>query len=655
MTSSQKLQNAFSRNRAEEFGLDVWNDFVIPPFYDRLDIKTARKPRVIIGGRGCGKTMLLRYLSHQTIFSPLRNEIPKDAVEHIGLYWRADTHFMNLMSGRNIPEDIWASAFNHMVAVVLGIELLGSLKSIGESRSDALTMDDVARLDFSKLNAFDKTLSATFEGLYGDLEKKLWEFETWVNNVRSEATPHFLIGKNFLSALLKEILRQAPGMTEANYFVYVDEYENLTVQQKKIVNTWLKHSQAPLIFNLAIKRNGMNITDTIGSESLADIHDYRINDLELEMDSHFPVFAAEILLLKMALETTAMTEDLAILRDPEGLQARRDQEYEASVLGKARQYFPSISNSEMAAQALADNAILKKLKERVDKALVAKHSRLKSDKFVRLEFPEASIVVPALLHRPSLPPEDILAELDKLTAGKPNSFTGSKAWIHNNFIGTYLQLFEPYSRACPFYAGFQTFCHLSHGNLRFFLELCHKSISLLEDSEIVVPIELQAEAARQASAAFLKEVRAYGSHGLQLHMFVMRLGSLFAIAHHRPSQSEPEQTHFSIGMGRAALTAEDHQFLSEAVKWSVLYEEMETKRKSESDPEGIEYVLAPIYAPYFHISYRKKRRISLSTDECITLMRGSYDQVKAMLNDYSKKWKIGLSSNPTLFSHLEEP
>ena len=85
------LASIFSKNRAEELGYDVWEHFVIPPFFDRLDLTTARKPRIIIGGRGCGKTMLLRYLSHQTVFSQQRASIPTTAIHHIGLYWRVDS------------------------------------------------------------------------------------------------------------------------------------------------------------------------------------------------------------------------------------------------------------------------------------------------------------------------------------------------------------------------------------------------------------------------------------------------------------------------------------------------------------------------------------------------------------------------------------
>src|SRR6266404_1707332 len=148
MNDTATLQSVLSKNRAEELGDDVWKHFVIPHFYPKLDLTTARKPRLIIGGRGCGKTMLLRYLSHQTMFSLSRPTIPNDALSHIGLYWRADTQFASAMSQRGIPDDTWDAAFNHMAAVILGMEVLNSLNSIAKSSCDAVRQEILEHIDF---------------------------------------------------------------------------------------------------------------------------------------------------------------------------------------------------------------------------------------------------------------------------------------------------------------------------------------------------------------------------------------------------------------------------------------------------------------------------------------------------------------------------
>ena len=115
---SQDLASALSSNRTEELGFDVWDRFVIPPRLNISEWGQTRKPRVIVGGRGCGKTMLLRYLSHESAFSPSRPSLDQSTLEHIGIYWRADTQFASLLQGRGHPDHLWRAAFGHLSALV---------------------------------------------------------------------------------------------------------------------------------------------------------------------------------------------------------------------------------------------------------------------------------------------------------------------------------------------------------------------------------------------------------------------------------------------------------------------------------------------------------------------------------------------------------
>lgn len=654
------LQSVFTRNRAEELGYDVWEHFVVPPFFHRLDLQTARQPRVIIGGRGCGKTMLLRYLSHQSMFSRARPDVPADAISHVGLYWRADTQFANAMIKRDVPEDTWEAAFNHMAALVLGIEVLASLSSIADNAHSILDSDDLAKLNLHRLRAFDSDLPASPDAFRATLEEKLWAFESWVNDVRKVTEPRFLPGTKFVLALIQLLQEQLPALRDTVYFVYLDEYENLRLYQQKIINTWLKHSESPLIFNLAMKRNAFETRNTVGPESLSDIHDFRQHDLEeyLSDEEDFPVFAAEILFLHLSMAEVAATPiNPRDLRDPAKVSQRKVAAYRRGILDAVETMLPDVSQEDLARGVFQDPSLAQKLRSRIQSALKQRGSKIDVDRFFRRDLREASIVTPALLYRMDSQPAKIAEELDRLAAGEPNPFTGPTNWIHNNFVGCLLQLYEPHFRACPFYAGFRTFCHLSRGNIRHFLELCYKSLSrgLTEGHSVGTPVPptQQAEAARQASTAFLGEVRSFGPRGNQLHTFVLRLGSLFALAHQRPTQSESEQSHFAIGSGSSELTPQDDHFLRETTKWSVLFEHKGTKKKDQHLPETVEYVLNPIYAPYFHISYRKKRRLELRSDDLICLIRGNYEQVSNLLKRFSRGWSVEPSEMaPTLFSHL---
>ena len=144
--------------------------------------------------------------------------------------------------------------------------------------------------------------------------------------------------------MIEIIKKQLPLLKESNFAVYIDEYENLYEYQKRIINTWLKHSEMPLIFNLAIKRNALETRETLGSESLSDIHDFRKHDLDVYYQNTFEVFAAEILFLKLFYlqEFDSQPVDVNILRDPNALSARNKDSYQREVRKAARGLFPDL-------------------------------------------------------------------------------------------------------------------------------------------------------------------------------------------------------------------------------------------------------------------------------------------------------------------------
>lgn len=656
----EALRTVFSRNRTEELGLDVWEHFVVPPFFNNIDLHQARKPRIIVGGRGCGKTMLLRYMCYHTAFSSHRPDISLDAVQHIGLYWRADTQFLQLMTGRNKSPDIWESAFNHLVALTVGAEVLKSIRAACERNILDITLNELDEVHLSGLSYYDKDLGGTFATAQQAFQSKLREFEMWVANAGKLDEPIFLPGRSFVTALIDECKVAMPALNNAAFFVYLDEYENLLEYQQKIINTCLKHSEIPLVFNLAMKRSAFVTHQTVGEESITDVQDYREFDIERYLEEDFEVFAAEVLLLTLHVAGWDVPIDINVLRNPVNLQKRQEKSYRESVLGFVRRLYPGQSMEDLAADVLNDDVMRSKLTKTIDQAIKQRSfNSISAINFVRPAVPQASVVTSALVYR-RLDPKEIIHQLDLLESGQPNKFTGGTGWTHNNFVGCLLSLYESSPRVCPLYAGFDTFVSLAKGNLRHFLELCHQSlVDLSSDiplNDVIVDTRIQAQAARHTSAAFLRQVKSFGRRGNQLHAFVLRLGSLFSLAHRRPTQSEPEQSHFSFTRGSANLNDDDREFLREAIKWSVLLETNITKSKNPlATTEDFEYVLNPIYAPYFNITYRKKRRLDLSVEEFITLERGSYDAVTRLLRSFSEKWKVNLQEvNQNLFSHLLE-
>jgi hypothetical protein len=662
MLSANAIHTACTKNRAEEFGFDMWEHFVIPFFFDRLDLNDTQKPTIVIGGRGCGKTMLLRYLSHDTAFSWKKPVIHKSDFSRIGLYWKADTQFASALTGRNVSADVWESAFNHKLALVVTSELLRCLQKTVRARCECFTEESLESIRLDGLKGYGHEYVGTIADVSKILREKERGFQLWVSNPTSPAVPMpvFLPGRDFITAVIEDLRTQAAVLTDTTFLVYVDEFENLLPSQRRIINTYLKHSERPLIFNIAMKRDPLHLRETVGDQSLENVADYRIHDLDAYLsDSTFTLFAAELLFSRFAAKGAKNIPIIVNdLRNPEALPKRRDPKYGENVIAAARRIFPALTHAELARTALEEPTISKRLRTDIERALELKASNRKASEFIDATDPQAAIVCSCLLYRNGVNPDDIIAELAALAAGKDNNFIGARQWIHNNFIGCLLRLYSSHSKPCPFYAGFDTFIQLARGNIRHFLELCHMSLRqavATNSEELVVGTDDQVEAARQASTVFLSEIRGRGQHGNQLHAFVLTLGSLFAISHQRPTQSEPERSHFSISGGKQPLSAEERAFLVEAVKWSVLIEERETKLKDAIQVSDSEWILNPIYAPYFKITYRKIRKLELKSEEVSVLIAGSYEARKSLLRRYAEKWDVQQRDlDHPLFSHLGE-
>lgn len=633
------ILKAFARNRAEEIGEDLWADFIVPLYYDKLPFGEQRKPLVIVGGRGCGKTTLLRYLSHRTQFSSSRSF--GDQVPTIGLYLKADTQFLRLFQGEELKPKGWEGAFGHFLALTLAAEVLESLNGLNCNEARRQVFGKLEGVRFAMIKAFSDELPTSVNELLNHLRGERLRFASWLNNAEDSPKPRFFPYREFLKTLIGELREQLDYLRETDFFVFIDEYENLLEYQQEIINTAIKHSEPPLIFNIAMKRNGMKTRKTVGSEAIQHIADYREVDIEDLLQKHnYDLFAAELFFFRLDQQGIGKNQwpiSREQLRMPDRVGERRDDPgYAERVLSQVHRVLPGLDWPGLAHAILSEPSLRARLVEWITQGLRRSTTEMKADEFLRDDAPLASIICGALLHQEHKRPEMIHAELLKRAAGSESDFEG---WEHTYFLGSVLYVYVALQRACPVYSGFKAFVLLSQPNTRHFLELCHSAVIDSKFSGSIVdfsiPIDVQARAARHASSLFLDEIPGAGDHGNRLHTMVATLGQIFQLSQQRPSQSEAERTHFSLPS--EALSASEQLILDEAVKWSVLFEHEETKVKNARF-QSYEYVLNPIYAPHFGISYRKGRKLEMQEAQGHFLLKGNQTQLSSLIQGYRRSW-----------------
>ena len=632
-----QINSSLTRNRAEEYGFDLWNEFVVPPYYPQLELMKSEKPQIIEGGRGSGKTMLIRYLCHTTQFSPKRKDISAKDYKRIGIYWKMDVQFSKLMSMRGAEDSLWLDAFVNMGVLVLTKEIIDSLHNI--KRINILADCDIENIDFSALKDFDPLIPVELGLLRTYINSQYNKFQSWVSNYKKIEQPIFY-PKSFLDCIITIIKEQVTILRDSFYSVYIDEYENLIATHKRIINTWVKHSQSPIIFNIAMKHNSLDITETLSEEHIVEIHDYRLIDIEHLLKEYFSTFASEIFLLKVHNHLVKLFDSTDYLFDTsqEALSKRLTYQYATFINDKMSKIFPKTSSKKIACRMLSDEKIRNKLISFLRNDLEA----LGQSRYIRqcmdaICVPEAFVILHALFSRSSVNVPYIVAQLEAYIQGKESKF---KELIHNNLVGCILNIYGKMNRLCPLYSGYDTFLTMSKDNIRHFLELCYTSLSHSDNFEKqTVDIKDQMTAVKYVSDNMLNEIKQLGAAGNILYVFAYRLGNLFEEFRKRDSQSEPEQNQFSI---KGELTDKSSFILNELIKWSVLYKSKLTKQKDVES--GNEYQFNPIYSAYFTISYRKKRRIEISTNDFHTLCFGNDDEYNKLVKRITLK---GINSKNT--------
>ena len=644
------LAEAFLKNRAEQLPADVSDQFIVPPFFNRISIFADTESVRILGGRGCGKTMFIRHFCHSTTFSPNRRAIDDSALQSVGLYMRPDTGFCSLMTSSWLGPEQSRLAFSHYITLQLLSEAYQAFLNIS-----------TADLAAGKLNAMEQKISSalalqfnnqvsTVSDLGVFVDEKQSELELWVRNPKRCEEPMFLSFSTVLPRLAEDLAKSIPRLKDLSFRAFIDEFENLAEVQRMVVCDTIKHPGLRLAVHIAHKRGAVTDFKTSSDERIVEMHDLRKIDIEeqLSVDNEFELLAAELFLLRLHLEGVRFDCPAFApekLYDLKHLAYRLSDDYRAKVVGLVREILPRLTSTDIAHEVFRDEPLKRRLIDMIDKGL-SRHAlkgAYDGASLADAAKPRASIVLGALVNR-SNNPSSLLQAFQALKEDKssgPNDlFYKSGGWVDNNLYGCLFHLYAGLpQRENLLYAGFERFCQLARPSLRYFQELCHVTLLLAfqrSDRQDIEPVSFkhQAQAARQVSDAMFEDVPQLGLHGERLREMVRRLGTIFEALNRRPSQSEPEVNHFSIdhadkeGLSEAALL-----ILKEARTWSVLYEEPDTKNKRDYDIAQSDWVLNRIFAPHFGVSYRKRRKITLKATQVNTILCQSSLAFEALLKE----------------------
>lgn len=572
-TRSSERPDLFGNYKAEWLGDRLFTYFRRPAYFPDL---MRPRPCVLVGGRGTGKTTVLRCLSYEGRFALEEDKSKIEEWAYYGFYYRVNTNRVSAFQGAELPSGRWQKLFGHYVNLLLTQKVVKFLRWYDKHSANGLSLD--SDLCFALTEALNIEEAHDLKGVSAAIRRGLAHFESALNNIKSEQDLRLSLQGAPLDVLF-EGLREMPEFAEKSFFFLIDEYENLLDDQQVVFNTLVKHASDDYTFKIGVRELGWRRRNTLAeTEELTSPADYVRIDISVHLSgSQFDEFAREVCdaRLKSMFNTDQSVVDL----------------------------FPGVT-AEEEAEFLGAERITAPIRKRIrvfQDLRVARAAETLSD-------------LDILLIRFRMDQKKV-----SLEGAIREKLSNSESW--RNFEDNYrfallFQIAKPGSSITKLYCGWSTFTTMAASNIRYLLELVDYTFREHDESGQIVgePFSwrTQTKAAQAVGRKNLFELEGF-REGARLVKLTLGLGRLFGLVARNPVGHAPEQNQFALPASDAVPVEVEH-LLQNATMHLALIRSIGNKL-NKTDARSYDYRLHPIYSAFFGISHRRKRKIVVEPDD----------------------------------------
>ena len=610
------LKNPFPNLRVE-----YWSPQEIASHYSAIyprieEQLTGFQPVIVYGSRGTGKTTMARYFDYQTrliLFQQHNRRMPKPGeLPYLGLWIRQDS---DLLKAFNVPDKNkqkdYDTLFGLFFDMVVLSKALNAIQNLGGLSVWVKSTEELFQVLRRELGV-DINGQCDVEVFLKHLKIRLHEIRAYINNPSRVEMPYLFQG-NTLMKLLAEQLKE-----ETVYFVvFVDEVENYASHQQRMLNTRVKHVKRSdaVTYKLLARNDAIKTTLTDSDNQALEVtHDYRACSLDEETTFREFKERAEILVNRYISSSPQFQH-----------------------IGKAQEFLEHLTPEEEARKICGTRG----------NELLVKH--LSEQRHLKTDHP----LIRWMENEPNLLRQAVATvmvnqgnDADHVAKNMHDNTSTAQDWYHNYSRGTLYWLCT-LRRKAKTYSGFNDVAGIAGNNIRvvvdIFYAIFEEWIIKVEKEKRRLPFssELQNECILKLSRSYFKKLDRFRPTKDQLNRVVERLGKLFAAIHKSPRQGEPEINHFSAD---GDLDEKTMKYLKHCRQENVLRWLPSNKQKSSSDYLPDSFQINPCFAPKFGISWRKKKKLTLTPDDVYKLCLGTDEEWKRIHSRIERQYH-GRSDN----------
>ncbi len=648
--------------RAEDFGRDLF-EFYEP--LERLIRKVSgvdvagSRPVFLIGGRGTGKTMVLKFLSLEMQLKYfIENTLKQsksmeklttsemmsflDTQKFIGIYLRFRTTEYDSLKG-DIKQFFKPYLSIKIAGEIFKILLIFKSSGLISNKQEIKIVEYFLRQIKEPRRTIDFNFNEVLKFIGNNILSKfetIFEKNSYysIDEIKVCCNIPIVVSKNIIFSFPDFIFSELDFLEEKNLFILLDELEYLNDYQKRCIGQLIKDSdETSVIFKVGSRYMPEELPVGESSEVLQDPHDFReINITDALNAAHSGKKVDYNKLIKNILNK----------------RLSKSNYFKNRGITNIEQLFPSLPIEAEAVELVKNREIhWKKFKNIIKKT----ESEKKINYIIGcLKYPNNPIIekLNMLLYYRGKSPEKIKNMYEDYLRKKNDQYT---LLYQKNALNLLFQLYSDY-RSEKKYVGINVFIHLSSGIIRLAVELCSQALNVAYNFEYepvknkpVNNIYQDIGVKKHAELQYKNITGIPKNLGLKVQNFINQIGTIFRELHLNRYLVEPEPTHFETNYSEII---EGRDVFNAALDYSNLQKKPSMIPKNSREAKKDDFIINRILAPYFKISYRVRGRTYISASQISSLIIGSSTKKnktrKEIIKNNTKKEKSETGIQQTL-------
>ena len=269
-------RNPFEVTKAVDFtDIEIdgkWVDWPAPGGFAALMKLDSPMPRIVLGGKGTGRTHVMRHFSAPVQAIRARHDPTEQAISDgvLGIYVRCSGLDSNRFQGRGQTTEAWGSIFAQYADLWLAQAAIQSFLTITEKLPPAPAIQRNITEEIRQLIHDSQFVSGTsLLSLHEDLYRIQRDIDLAVNNaaLNPDVPLQLTILTNpgdLVFGVPNALGKHFERLHHITYLYLIDEFENFEIQQQEYVNSLIREKKHGTSFMVGVRTFGLRTLKTLG-------------------------------------------------------------------------------------------------------------------------------------------------------------------------------------------------------------------------------------------------------------------------------------------------------------------------------------------------------------------------------------------------------